>query len=190
MACRSRLRAEITAPTSVAATPARPTTAGGPTRTEGKTASGGLITASRPPNAPTLNAELTTKTTLASGTDDPQVQVQLRWFTDHQVAAGVSGFAAACCSVLILLFATGLRQALRSGEPGESTYSSVAALGFVNDFSWTPWVASAAVLYLASGLGGLRTAALPKWLAIVSIVLGVLCLTGPAGAAVFMVTPL
>jgi hypothetical protein len=146
------------------------------------------------------------------------------WYSDHVGAASVAGFALGYFMVVMLLFATGLRQALRSGEAGESTYSTAAfagavlvalsaaltglgylaaasaadkgvtgavdAIGFLADFSWVPWVASAAVMFLAAGLGGLRTAALPKWLSIVSIVLGVLCLTGPTGIAVYLVSPL
>lgn len=67
---------------------------------------------------------------------------------------------------------------------------TVTTLGFLAEFSWIPWVASSAVMFLAAGFGGLRTAALPKWLSVVTIVLGVLCLTGPTGVAVFLVTPL
>jgi hypothetical protein len=63
-------------------------------------------------------------------------------------------------------------------------------MGFLDDSTWVPWVAGSAVLFLSTGLGGLRTAALPKWLSIVTIVLGVLCLLGPTGVAVFFVTPL
>ena len=46
-----------------------------------------------------------------------------------------------------------------------------------------------AVLLLSVGLGGLRTAVLPKWLAIVTIVLGVCCLLGPTGFAVWFAMP-
>jgi hypothetical protein len=152
---------------------------------------------------------------------DPQAYVQ--WVTDHQAAAAISGFAAGYFCVTMLLFAAGLRQALRSGEPGESTYSSAAfaggvtvalavalmgwvtlasteaadagsgaavtTLGYLSDFGWVPWVAGSAVLFLATGLGGLRTATLPKPLAVATVVLGVLCLLGPTGIAVYLLTP-
>lgn len=129
---------------------------------------------------------------------------------------------ALCCTVL-LFFAATVRSALRSGESGESTYSSVAygaavlialskaldaqllfaglgaadeddlttlhTLAALGDASWLPWVAASAAFYLATGLGGLRTAALPRWLAIVTLVLGAACLLGPAGTAVYLVTP-
>ena len=49
--------------------------------------------------------------------------------------------------------------------------------------SWLPFMAAAAVLLLSTGLGGLRTAVLPKWLSIVTVVLGVCCLGGPTGFA-------
>jgi hypothetical protein len=66
----------------------------------------------------------------------------------------------------------------------------LGTLGTLGAFSWVPWVAASAALMLATGLGGLKNAVLPKWLAIVTIILGVLCLLGPTGAAVYMVSPL
>jgi len=147
----------------------------------------------------------------------------VRWVTDHQGLASAAGFLDGYFCVVMLMFAAGLRQALRSGEPRESTYSSVAyagaitvalavamqawlalasieaagdgraavvtTLGYVDDFGWIPWVAGSAVLFLGTGLGGLRTATLPKALAVATIVLGVLCLLGPTGVAVFLLTP-
>jgi hypothetical protein len=148
---------------------------------------------------------------------------QVAWYDDHGARVMFAGLAAGLFLVAMAFFATGLRQALRSGEPGESTYSSVAyaggllvgfavavwgwlgvaaanaadnkqgavihTLAYLNDVGWLPWAAASAVLLLGTGLGGLRTAALPKWLAIVTIVLGVACLGGPTGIAVYFVTP-
>jgi lysylphosphatidylglycerol synthetase-like protein (DUF2156 family) len=156
------------------------------------------------------------------GVGDPAKQ--LTWLKDHQGAANLGGFAAAYSVVTLLFFAAGIRQILRSGESGESTYSSAAfagglllatatavsavsvlaaaeaankdnaavvqTIGYLADYSWIPWIAGAAVLFLATGLGGLRTARLPKWLSILTVVLGVLCLLGPAGIAVYFVSPL
>jgi hypothetical protein len=147
----------------------------------------------------------------------------VRWLADHQGLAMGSGFASGLFCVAMLFFAAGIRQAIRSGEPGESSYSGAAfagalgvalavsvmgwvtlssvqaahdgsniaavALGYLSSFGWIPWVASSATLFIAAGLGGLRTAALPKPLAIVTIVLGVLCLLGPTGIAVYFATP-
>lgn len=67
---------------------------------------------------------------------------------------------------------------------------TVLSAAIVADYTWMPWVVGAAVFLWSVGLGGLRTATLPKWLSWVSIVLGALCLTGFGGIAVFMVMPL
>jgi hypothetical protein len=148
----------------------------------------------------------------------------LALLTDHRLVNSISAVAGGLFLVVMCFFTAGLRQALRSGEPGESSYSSVAyagglmlaatfglsawltlamtdaaqnkdaasaqVLGTLGAAGWLPIVASMCVLYLAVGLGGLRTAALPKWLAIVTIVMGVGCLLGPAGIVVYLLTPL
>lgn len=141
----------------------------------------------------------------------------------HETQNFVALIAGALFAVTMAFFAVGIRQALRSGEPGESTYSSAAfagglmvamaaavnawillalidtvddkaaasarVLGYLGIDSWLPFMASAAVLLLSTGIGGLRTAVLPKWLAIVTIVLGVCALLGPTGFAVWFAMP-
>lgn len=166
--------------------------------------------------------------TAAARTSTPDVAkgaaTQMRYYADHHGLVVAQGLASGLFLVAVAMFATALRQALRSGEPGESSYSSVAygggllvglamasngllmlaadeaaqkhqaqvvqTLAFIMDVSWVPWVASSAVMMLGTGLGGLRTAALPRWLSLVTTVLGVLCLLGPTGIAVFLVSPL
>jgi hypothetical protein len=147
-----------------------------------------------------------------------------QWYLDHKTTMYVAGFGSAYLAILVAFFATGVRRVLRSGEPGESTYSTAALAGgvlvagasilnavfglasveaadkgqdaavttlaFINDFSWLPLVAGLAVFYLATGLGGLRTATLPKWLSIVTIVLGAACVAGPTGILAWFATPL
>jgi len=66
---------------------------------------------------------------------------------------------------------------------------AVISLGYLSDSTWLLFIAGLAAFYLATGLGALRTGILPKWLAIVTIVLGVLSLTGPTGIGVFFATP-
>ena len=161
---------------------------------------------------------------LPTGPSTPDDPTRLQWLADHQGVVALTGVAAALLSVFALFFAAGVRAALRSGEPGESSYSSVAfaglvafaagsgfnamlqlatldaagkghadavrTLGYLGEFTWVPWVAASAAMFLAIGLGGLRTSALPKWLSIPTVVLGVLCLLGPTGIAVFLVSPL
>jgi hypothetical protein len=141
----------------------------------------------------------------------------------HETQNAIALIASALFAVTFAFFTIGIRAALRSGEAGESTYSSgalaggilVAFVGAVNAWltltlvdlvenkdvasaraigalgvdSWLLLVASAAVLLLSTGLGGLRTGVLPKWLSIVTIVLGVCCLGGPTGFAVWFALP-
>jgi hypothetical protein len=155
---------------------------------------------------------------------DDGVAKVVAWFEDHETAAAVSGFGAGYVCLLLLMFGSALRAALRPADGTESGYANVAyagtivvalalalsgvltlagfeaaddgnasavgAVGFIDDFAWMPWVAGSAAMLLGTGLGALRTLVLPKWLAIVSIVLGVLCLLGPGGILVFFATPL
>lgn len=161
---------------------------------------------------------------LPTGPSTPDDQGRLPWIADHPGLLAASGLAAALLSVTALFFSAAVRAALRSGEPGESSYSSVAfagmvafaaasgfnamlqlatldaadkghadavrTLGYLGEFTWLPWVAASAAMFLAIGLGGLRTAVLPKWLSIPTMVLGVLCLLGPTGIVVFLLSPL
>lgn len=142
------------------------------------------------------------------------------WAQAHHTQLGVSAVCGALFTFLMLMFAAQLRASIRAGEGGESTYSSVAfaggigvalslggmslisaaqasadataahTLAFLADAAWLPWAASSGAMLLGTGLGALRTVALPKWLAVVTVVLGVLSVTGPTGIAVFVVTPL
>jgi hypothetical protein len=147
----------------------------------------------------------------------------LQIMKDNEVRNGIAMIASAFCCVALLFFVSAVRQALRSRETGESTYSSAAyaggvliassmaiqawlmfagadavnqddkaalnTLSYLGIDSWVIWVAPSAVFFLATGLGGLRNAALPKWLGITTVVLGVLCLLGPTGIAVYFATP-
>jgi hypothetical protein len=151
-------------------------------------------------------------------------QSRIDWFNDHEAITAISGFGAGYFAILVGFFAVGVRRLLRSGEAGESTYSSAALVGgvliaaaatvdavitlgtmeaadknngaavstfaFLDDFGWLPIMVGFGVFYLATGLGGLRTATLPKWLSIVTIILGVGAVAGPTGIAVFFATPL
>src|SRR3954451_17633663 len=151
-------------------------------------------------------------------------QSRVDWYVDHKTLLYVAGFAGAYFAVVMAFFATGVRRLLRSGEAGESTYSSAALVGgvlvagagifgamstlasveaadkgnaaavttmaYVNEYSWLPIIAGLAVFYVATGLGGLRTATLPKWLSIATIVLGAACVLGPTGVGAYFVTPL
>ena len=67
--------------------------------------------------------------------------------------------------------------------------AAVSTMVHFSSLSWLPWLIGSAVLYLSVGIGALRTAAMPRWLAVVTTVLGVLCLTGVGGIAVYLATP-
>ena len=161
-------------------------------------------------------------------TDSPSLTASaakhIQWFEDHRVVNVISGVASGYFLVAMVLFAAGLRAALRAREGEGASYSTVAfaggllvaifvlsngmlnllsveaadnkagdvliTLGYYGDLGWLPWAAASAVLFLGAGIGGLATKALPKWLSIVTIVLGVMSMTGPTGIAVFFATPL
>jgi hypothetical protein len=151
--------------------------------------------------------------------DSKKPQKYVDWVLDHHTGLGISAVCGAYFAFFMLMFAAQLRASLRSGEAGESTYSSVAyagaigvavSIGFMSmlslalvsadeasvralspvaDASWLPWAASSGAMMLGVGLGALRTLALPKWLAITTTALGVLSVTGPTGIGVFLLTP-
>lgn len=151
--------------------------------------------------------------------DSKKPQPYVDWIVGHHTEIGVSALCAGYFAFFMLMFAAQLRASIRAGEAGESTYSSVAfaggvavaiamaamsmlelatveadaasvkVLAFLNDFSWLPWAVGSGAMMLGTGLGALRTLALPKWLAVTTVVLGILSVTGPTGIGVYLVTP-
>lgn len=67
--------------------------------------------------------------------------------------------------------------------------AAVETLVLLRSYAWLPWLIGSAVLFLGLGLGGLRTATLPRWLAWLTVALAVLALTGVGGTAVYFATP-
>ncbi|MCB0857389.1 MAG: hypothetical protein KDB57_04610 [Solirubrobacterales bacterium] len=182
------------------------------------------------PIAGIISALLLGAAIFASGSA-PQVEKAnhaevVSYYHDHTSAIMIANIPLALLSAFFLaVLLVGLRATLRSGEAGESTYSSLVAMGgtvlvgaiavmgmvtaavagaansglsddsilsaaILADYAWMPWLVGAAVTLLATGIGGLRTATLPKWIAWVSIVMGCLCLTGIGGIPAFMLMPL
>lgn len=71
--------------------------------------------------------------------------------------------------------------ALVNGAADAQDQDAVRIIGYVNYFGWAGFGIGLATAFIATGLGGLATAVLPKWFAIVSIVMGVLGALGNAG---------
>jgi hypothetical protein len=156
---------------------------------------------------------------------------------DHPASAGavalvanasgrnyVAGFALLVAALMLLFFAAQARKSLRSGEAGESTYSSVAhgglvmgagglgllgiiqialvnaakahdagatdAIGQLAMIGWLPVLVGLVAGFWGLGLGGLRTATLPKWFAIATIVFGTVGVLGPLAFVVYLLLPL
>jgi hypothetical protein len=63
-------------------------------------------------------------------------------------------------------------------------------LNFLDQDSFVPFVCGLAIIALATGIAGLWKRALPRWLAWASLLLGIICLAGPAGVIAFFVTPI
>ncbi|MFT4049021.1 MAG: hypothetical protein QM648_04195 [Solirubrobacterales bacterium] len=157
--------------------------------------------------------------------DDNHAKV-IAYYVDNSAKIGIINII---CGLLACFFLapllTELRATLRSGEAGESIYSTlfliggtilvamtalmamfttvtanaadvgvpgegVLTLAAIVDYTWMPWVVGMAITQWAVGLGGLRTASLPKPLAWFSVVLGVLCLAGPGGILAFFLFPI
>ena len=64
------------------------------------------------------------------------------------------------------------------------------ALNIFDNDNFMPAVVGITLMYLATGWHVLRSGLLPKWLAWVSVVLGVACLAGPAGFVAFLAFPI
>jgi hypothetical protein len=78
--------------------------------------------------------------------------------------------------------------AVRAVENG-SQASVVETIHLIGAYAWMPWAVGAATMLIGAGLGGLRTVALPRPLAWVTVVLGVIALT-PGGPITFVLLPL
>jgi hypothetical protein len=78
--------------------------------------------------------------------------------------------------------------AVKAVENG-SQASVVETIHLIGSYAWMPWAVGAATMLIGAGLGGLRTLALPRALAWVTVALGVLALT-PAGPITFALLPL
>lgn len=108
-------------------------------------------------------------------------------------------YAAVACGAAVLVAASKafdamlLKAGLDAAERDD--LEALHTLAYLGSASWLPWVAASAALYLAFGLGGLHTEVLPRWVAVLTVVMGVACLLGavglgPAGIGAYLLTPL
>jgi hypothetical protein len=67
--------------------------------------------------------------------------------------------------------------------------TAAQTLNVLSSDAWVPVVVGISILALATGIGALRSAALPKWLAWVTVALGILAVAGPLGAIAFLLAP-
>jgi len=104
------------------------------------------------------------------------------WFADP-VFLGFGALAATFASWDVTDAA--MWKAVDSGNEGV-----IRTIATISDAGFLPLMASMIALYVGAGLAGLATGALPRWLAIASIVIGVLAPLGPLGFIGFTLLPL
>lgn len=95
--------------------------------------------------------------------------------------------AAPLVAIAILLMSSIDLAASSAADHGHADIAQT--LHAAGQYSWLPWGAPAAALLLAAGLGGLRTATLPRLHGWLSVILGVIAVT-PVGFVAFLVLPL
>jgi hypothetical protein len=112
----------------------------------------------------------------------------LRSNESEQVPYSAIAFGGAILTAGAAAIDSMLRLATASAADNGAT-AAIYTLNQLNAFDWLPVVAGLSVMLIASGLGGLRTLALPRWLSWIALVLGVAFLT-PAGIVAFFGFPL
>jgi hypothetical protein len=107
--------------------------------------------------------------------------------------AGEASFSALAFGGAVLAAAAvglvGAIQVAAATAAADGLTDATVTLHRLDSFMFLPWVAGFSAMTLAAGIGGLRTTALPRWLAWVSIVMGVAFLT-PVGFVPFLLMPL
>jgi len=104
------------------------------------------------------------------------------WFADSAFL-GFAALAATFASWIVTDVA--MWKAVDTG-----TESTIRAVATISDAGFLPLMASMMALYVGTGLAGLTTRSLPRWLAIASVIIGVISPLGPLGVIGFMLLPL
>ena len=84
----------------------------------------------------------------------------------------------------------GFVQVALTSAAGDAQRAVVATLMYLSFYAWLVILVGLVAAFWGIGLGGLRNATLPKWFAIVTIVLGVIGVLGPLAALVQIVLPI
>jgi hypothetical protein len=82
-----------------------------------------------------------------------------------------------------------LQIALTNSAKAEAV-AATATIGQLTLIGWLPALVGLAAAFWGLGLGGLRNATMPKWFAIVTVVLGVVGVLGPLAIVVYLLLPL
>ena len=72
---------------------------------------------------------------------------------------------------------------------GKGDRTSLAAIGWLEADLWVAFSVAVVVFLVSTGLGALRGAALPRWLCLATLALGLLPLLGPLGFITFFALP-
>ena len=83
----------------------------------------------------------------------------------------------------------GFAQIALTSAVGDGQQAVVATLMYLSFYAWLVILVGLVAAFWGIGLGGLRNATLPKWFAIVTVVLGVLGMLGPLASLVQIVLP-
>ena len=138
---------------------------------------------------------------------------------DHQPAAFTTIFGAAYIAVLVVFFAAALRRSLGESAMATASFGggvllaaalttdalgnfailaaarhhdihAMTTLGYAAATAWPLLSVASGVFLLATGVAAVRVKVLPRWLARLTIGLGVLALLGPAAFVFWLVAPL
>jgi hypothetical protein len=84
----------------------------------------------------------------------------------------------------------GIVQIALTNSAKDHDATATATIGQLALIGWLPALAGLVAAFWGLGLGGLRNAALPKWFAILTVVLGIIGVLGPLAFAIYLLLPL
>lgn len=109
--------------------------------------------------------------------------------TLERTAYGMAGLGGGVLLAVAMLVHQGLGKFALLSAAHHHDLASIRTLGYVDAVTWPFLSAGAGLFLLAVGLGALRTRAMPRWLCVATIALGVLALLGPGALAFYCLAP-